>query len=215
MENNFCPKCGNPVLPGNTFCSGCGTDLPTAPRTGASEGNRTKRDLIIAGGLLAIMVAGYFIFFPAREPLTGNDSEFQHPQISGMTSETAPDFQKIMDGLPKAYDSLVQMGNHFMDNQVYPMAIECYRRALNLKSDNPDVITDLGVCLYSSGDGQKAIDQFEKAVTLNPAHAAAYFNMGIVYRELNNMEKAKAAWRKFLELAPHSPMADTIKNFLK
>jgi len=64
------------------------------------------------------------------------------------------------------------------------------------------------------GQVEKAIAMFEKAIALKPDHPIALFNLGISYRGQNNLEKANYYWKKYLEVAPDSPLADTVKKYL-
>ncbi len=202
MTDKFCPACGNELTQ---------TDVQK------KQGN--LRDVAIILGALAVLFIGYLIISKAPEAPkppeeAGANKDFKHPPISGMPNGTEAEYDRLIAGLPSSYDSLVQLGNHFMDNQVFPLAIECYGRALKLDSTNPDVITDLGASYHAMGKVDSAIALFQKAIALKPDHQIALFNLGISYRGENNNEMAKFYWKKYLELAPNSPLADTVKKFL-
>jgi len=54
----------------------------------------------------------------------------------------------------------------------------------------------------ATGDQQKAIQKYEKIITLRPEMAEAHSNLGILYYHQNQEAKAKQAFRKALELKP-------------
>jgi len=204
-----CLNCGKEVKQGEKYCSECGADLSAS---GLSGGRKNfGRDIIIILGGLAVVIAGYFLV--VRKP-DEKSTGFKHPEVTGMNMADSPDFDKIIADLPKNYDSLVVLGNGYMDHGIYPLAIECYRRALDIDSTDPNVLIDYGACRYAIGEDEPAIEQFEKALAIDSNHAIGYFNMGIVYRSLGNREKALQYWGKVVELQPGTLLADTAKFYI-
>ena len=61
---------------------------------------------------------------------------------------------------------------------------------------------DFGVKVARRGLWNEAAFRFEKAVALDPTYAAAYNNLAIAYERDGQLDKAKAAYDKALELAP-------------
>ena len=65
------------------------------------------------------------------------------------------------------------------------------------------MITDLGIMYRRSGDPQKAIEMFDRAITLDPQQQNARFNKGIVLlHDLKDKAGAVAAWEGLLEINP-------------
>jgi tetratricopeptide (TPR) repeat protein len=120
----------------------------------------------------------------------------------------------MMSGLPKEYDKLVETGNMFMDNRNYPMAAICYRKALELDDSDPGVLVDLGVCLHAVGNSDEAIQMIERAIALDSTHMIAHFNLGVIYRDLNNPDRGKLYWDELIRLYPETPLADTVRKYL-
>lgn len=169
------------------------------------------RDTILIIGVIVVFAAAYFIFQEKPEPrATG----FEHPDVPGMTMGATPDMEKLIAELPQDYKSLIGLGNNYMDQGMYGIAIECYQRGLAIDSTDPNVLVDLGACYHAAGSGEKAIGLFQKALTIKPDHVIGHFNLGIVYRQLGNFEMAKKHWEKVIELDPGTPMADTSQGFI-
>ena len=60
----------------------------------------------------------------------------------------------------------------------------------------------------------KAIVRYERAVELDPDLAEAYKGMGLLYSKQGNQEKAKAAFRRYLELRPKAKDRQQIKDYI-
>jgi len=58
------------------------------------------------------------------------------------------------------------------DNEQFQKSREYYQKALVQKPDNADVRTDLGLTyfLLSPPDNERAIEEFQKSLEVNPAH---------------------------------------------
>jgi tetratricopeptide (TPR) repeat protein len=57
-------------------------------------------------------------------------------------------------------------------------------------------------------DFQKAADYFEKAIAIYPAYDTAYNNLGVMYFQTNQAEKARAAFEKSVALNEKNADAD-------
>jgi tetratricopeptide (TPR) repeat protein len=51
-------------------------------------------------------------------------------------------------------------------------------------------------------DFLKAEEQYKEIIKLNPKSANAYFNLGEIYNQLNDMVKARSYWRETLKIDP-------------
>ena len=61
----------------------------------------------------------------------------------------------------------------------------------------------------------RAIENFTRANEIDPAHATSFYNLGVVYRyDLQNFDKAKEAWTRFLEINPTGPGSDRVRQDL-
>lgn len=116
--------------------------------------------------------------------------------------------------LPKDFKKLAAMGNNYFDQQRFHDAMVVYRRALEIDSTDLNLRVDYGACLNFLGDFAGAKSQLEKALTLEPNHPVANFNLGVVYVNLGENEKAKKYWKKYLQLEPASERADQVRKFL-
>jgi cytochrome c-type biogenesis protein CcmH/NrfG len=143
---------------------------------------------------------------PGAIPAPGGGPEIQS-QIASLQSVVARD--------PKNVQAWVMLGNAYFDTGQPQKSVEAYGRALELKPNDPDVLTDQGVMYRALGQFDKAVANFEKANKTNPTHVQSLYNLGVVYSsDLHQNDKAAAALNKVIQTAPSSPQAAQAKQLL-
>jgi cytochrome c-type biogenesis protein CcmH/NrfG len=121
--------------------------------------------------------------------------------------------QSVVARDPKNFEAWVQLGNDFFDTRQPQKAIEAYGRALELKPNDPNVLTDQGVMYRELGQFDKAVANFTRASKADPSHVQSLFNLGVVYAsDLKQPQKATEAWNKVIQIAPSSPQAAQAKQ---
>jgi tetratricopeptide (TPR) repeat protein len=109
---------------------------------------------------------------------------------------------------PKNVQAWIQLGNDFFDSQQAQKAIEAYGRALELKPNDADVITDQGIMYRALGQYDKAVANFDRANKVVPTHVQSLYNKGVVYaHDLKDPKKAMEAWNRVIQIAPQSDQA--------
>lgn len=109
----------------------------------------------------------------------------------------------------------VQLGNVYFDAEKYDDAIKWYGDALALGPGDVNVSTDLGVCYYYTNQPDKALEQFEKSLKLDPEHAKTLLNVGIVKAfGKQDLDGATQAWQQVIKIAPGSPEGQAAKRAL-
>ncbi len=143
------------------------------------------------------------------------------PAVAGAAATAAslqPQAAPLLAALnadPKNVETLVQLGNLYYDNRVYPEAIEYYTRALDVRPNDINVRTDLGTAYWYSGSPEKAVKEYEKSLAIDPSHPNTLFNMGVVRSEgLKDNVGAIAAWEKLLNSNPQYPEKQKILDLI-
>ena len=122
----------------------------------------------------------------------------------------------ILKSDPKNIGATVQLANTYFDAERYTDAIQYYEQALTLKPDDPDASTDLGVSYYYTGQTDKALQQFDKSLKINPKHTKTMLNQGIVLAfGKRDLAAAAEAWKQVVDLAPDSPEGQAAKRGLE
>ena len=95
---------------------------------------------------------------------------------------------------PDDVASLQRLANIYHDVAMWDQAVGYYERAAELTPDNPDLITDLGVCYRGQRQFERALEMFARASTLDEAHMESRFNSAIVLGfDLGRYDDALAA----------------------
>lgn len=117
---------------------------------------------------------------------------------------------------PKNTSAWVQLGNLYFDAGLPARAVSAYDKALELKPNDPDVLTDQGISCRQIGWYDKAVADFEQVLKIDPNHEQSLVNLGIVFAtDLKQPKKALDAWRRFLEINPSSPASNQVRLWVK
>jgi cytochrome c-type biogenesis protein CcmH/NrfG len=190
------------------------------PERVGSSGNKA---VLIGGGFIAGLVVGVIIMNFAGSPGGSGGSSAPAP-ITGQQpgpdriklSRDIAQLEEIIKKDPNNYQALVQLGNDHFDLGEAQKSVEAYQRALAIKGDDPNVLTDMGVMYRQLKDFPKAVAAFRKAVASSPTHPQSRMNLGVVLmHDMNDTPAAIAAWEDFLRVAPNDPNAENIRRSIE
>jgi tetratricopeptide (TPR) repeat protein len=109
----------------------------------------------------------------------------------------------------------IELANLYFDAQKFDDAIKWYEAALKLNPSDVNVSTDLGVAYYYTNNPEKALEQLDRSLKIDPKHAKTLLNVGIVKAfGKQDLEGASKAWQQVIELAPDSPEGQAAKRAL-
>jgi tetratricopeptide (TPR) repeat protein len=96
---------------------------------------------------------------------------------------------------------------------MYAQAVGFYEKAATLLPDDPNVLTDLGVCYRGAGDPQKALEAFTRAEKADPKHWQSLYNQVVVYGlDLKRPAEAAAALKRLEAVNPQAPGLAALKE---
>ncbi len=101
----------------------------------------------------------------------------------------------------------LRAGDAFRDQGDFRNAARLYREALEVNPDNPQVHTNLGLCLLNEGKREEAKTHFLRAIELRPDLAVAHCNLGMILRGQNKLPEAAKALRKAIRSDPEFAVA--------
>lgn len=117
--------------------------------------------------------------------------------------------QKALALIDTDADAWIQLGRAYAAKGELQKALEYYEKALSLDSTNALIHDNMGFLHFSlylkTGkieDNTEALENFRKAIQLDPELASAYNGLGGTYKASGQIEKAIKAWEKSLELNP-------------
>jgi hypothetical protein len=124
--------------------------------------------------------------------------------------------EQLVKQNPKDVQAWIQLGNDYFDTHQHQKSIDAYAKALELKPDDPDVLTDQGIMYRELGQFDRAARNFERASQVNPRHLQSLFNLGVVYaNDLKQTDKAVVAWTKVIQIDPTSTQAVQARTALQ
>jgi tetratricopeptide (TPR) repeat protein len=88
-------------------------------------------------------------------------------------------------------DVLADMGD-------FAFAHECFDKAIRLTPNDEDVYMVKAWAYLGAREREKAIEYFEKALSVNPARVRALAMLGMLYRITNKFSKAKKNYEQYL-----------------
>jgi predicted Zn-dependent protease len=193
------------------------------------------------GGLKAMVRAGYD---PEQAPRTfenlteGRDEEKieepfffgTHPRLQERINNyrkllSKPFFQSSKGGLGSVeYEKMIQgvlLDNALMDMDIgrFRFAQKGIERRLKRNSEDPRGHFLMGELYRRSVKGdsenlQKAIAEYQKAISFDPNYAEPHRELGLVYQEQKQEQKARAEFELYLLLNPQAVDAPIIKGYL-
>jgi tetratricopeptide (TPR) repeat protein len=81
-------------------------------------------------------------------------------------------------------------------------ALESYGRAVNLRGDHPEVLSNRGVTLHELERFEEALGSYDRALAVRPDYAEALSNRGNTLRSLNRLDEAVASYDRALAARP-------------
>ena len=109
---------------------------------------------------------------------------------------------QIHPGDVEALDDLALV---FLGMRRLPRAIQTYERLLALDSTRVSAHANLGTALALSGEPNRALAAFDRALDLDPGFAPAHMGLARVYGQLGRAEEASAAMAEFERLRKAQP----------
>ncbi len=98
------------------------------------------------------------------------------------------------------YD-LINLGNFFLAQELYPPAQEEYCKALNLDPSNKIALINLSYTFFKMGKYEEALTQLDSLIEDEIAYA--YYIRGMIYKEQRKLEQAIQQYEKVVELIPN------------
>lgn len=107
------------------------------------------------------------------------------------------------------------LGLQLYREKQYAQAEAQFTEALKLRPDFALAANNLGFVFYKQERFAEAARWFENAIRMDPSRAVAYRNLGDAYARASQADKARGAFKTYLELAPGGSGADYAKQQLQ
>jgi protein O-GlcNAc transferase len=108
---------------------------------------------------------------------------------------------------PDDPEALKRVGLVHLQERRFDLAIQCFRKGLEMRPDSPALWSHLGIALQESGQSAESIESFRKACALRPNAGELHSNLGSALWQAKQLKEAEAACRRAIELKPDLPDA--------
>ena len=121
-------------------------------------------------------------------------------------------FQRALKDDPQSAEALYGLGSAYLQLQKPTEARPCFERVLQLHTTYPGTLpnawNNLGILSAREGKLDAAIQQFKRALQIDPQHSIALQNLGSAYRQKKDWVAAKQALERSLALNPDDAEAN-------
>lgn len=115
----------------------------------------------------------------------------------------------VLKDNPKNIQAWIQLGHFYFDTNQPEKAIKAYTESLKLHAGNANLLTDLGIMYRRAKQFNKALETFDKAMSMDTTHGPSRLNKGIVLLyDLNKPEEAIQIWEELLKINPNAQAAN-------
>jgi tetratricopeptide (TPR) repeat protein len=152
---------------------------------------------------------------PPVAPATTAAQPQSPAQLRAMAdAQAAPQLLKLKSD-PKNPELLTSVGNVYYDAQQYSVAVDYYRRVLQINASDAAVRTDMATAYWYMGNANTAIAEFNRALTYAPNNANTLFNLGLVmWQGKHDSAGAITEWKKLLATNPNYESKDKVEQML-
>jgi tetratricopeptide (TPR) repeat protein len=123
------------------------------------------------------------------------------------TSQTF--FRRALQDDSASAEALYGLGSVYLQQQKLKEARDSFEHALQLHPSYPGTIpnawNNLGILSAREGDTAAAIEYFQRALQIDPAHLIALLNLGNAYRQRKDWAEAKQTLQRAFDVGPDDP----------
>jgi Tfp pilus assembly protein PilF len=111
-------------------------------------------------------------------------------------------FRDVLTNDLGLYMAHVQLYRIFQSQQRWDSAVVESRAAVETNPEDPTILSDHGFMLIQAGNASAAADTLRRAMAADPRDSRIPFYLGIAEQQLHDTAAARAAFERFLSLAP-------------
>ena len=116
---------------------------------------------------------------------------------------------------PDAPEVPVNLGRVFLEQGRGNDALACFRRVVQLTPHSAPAYNAVGEAHRQARQYDEAEQAFLNALRLDPAYAAARYNLALTYAAKGRNAEAVAGFREYLRLAPGAPDAREVEQWIR
>lgn len=142
-------------------------------------------------------------------------SQFYPNYQKDLLDKAIHSLEKALEIDPKNLDAKVKLGVCFVEGTSEPMkGIGLLREVLEADSNNLDAHLNLGLFAIQSGQYDKAIDRFNKILSINPQYIEAYIYLGQTFANKGDKKKAIEILEKYKRLNKDELINEEVNKYI-
>ena len=111
-------------------------------------------------------------------------------------------FKKILKSKPKHLDASINLAIIYLQQEKFSRALRHLRTVVGQNDDIAAAHHLIGDCFLGLRKPEESARAYQKAVTIDSKLSDCWFNLGLMRRETNELDRAIAAFKKVIELTP-------------
>jgi cytochrome c-type biogenesis protein CcmH/NrfG len=128
---------------------------------------------------------------------------------------TVTAFRSVADREPNNAAPRVELGDLYFKAERFDEAVKWYEEALKITGNDVRLSTQLAMSYYYTNQTDRALQQLERSVKIDPKHGETWLNLGFVRAfGRQDLTGAEEAWQRVLALAPDSPEGQAARRAL-
>jgi len=109
---------------------------------------------------------------------------------------------------------IARQADEYFDAKQYEMAAQLYQKLLGLGGGDVNTYNSLGLTLQYLGRSGEALQVLNEGVTLEPGFQRIWLTTGFVNMQVGNLEQARSALNKAIELGPDTDVGQSAAKML-
>ncbi|MFH1755839.1 MAG: tetratricopeptide repeat protein [Candidatus Latescibacterota bacterium] len=169
--------------------------------------------------------AGTFIHVPlTREELRALEKreEARIPYNEGLQFaargayvDAVEKFKASLVADPDFLDARYNLGVTYQNMKAYDQALKQYNLLARWQKRKPKYAFATGYCYFHLNRYDRAVQWFDEVLALDREHTQAQFALAATYEKMGDVEQAKRAWRRYLQMDSGSEWAAEAKKRLE
>lgn len=132
-------------------------------------------------------------------------------QQAQQTRQEIESLEQYLATNPDDAEATLQLANLSFDLRNWTRCAEMYRRYLELRPGDPDVLSDLGVCYREMGEAERALEVFDRAQEIEPDHWQSRFNEVVVLAfDRRDFDAAERVLDELRAIQPGNPDVEAL-----
>ena len=192
------------------------------------EALEIRPDLALAHGAMGPSLNALGRYEEALEATTTAMSLWPHLQLSGELQgaagyaawklndlvQAAHYFQIALEANPNDAQMHLNLGRIRLEQQRFEQGREHLRRALDLRSDDPTMLLEVGDALRIGGQPERALPVYRQVLEKSPGSAAAHAGTGLALLELERYPESITELEEAIALDPDLPIVGELHRHL-